>query len=86
MGEGSASGLLVGMNVGVFKGVGVAGVTIAVCVPKKDAAKVPTLCVRMALTSGVGGAGACPPQEPNRIPVNNRETNSFRVWFMFTSV
>ena len=42
-GEGNASGVLVGMKVGVFNGVGVAGVTMAVCVWKTEATNVPTL-------------------------------------------
>jgi hypothetical protein len=85
-GEGSACGVLVGMNVGVSSGVGVAGVAMAVCVPKTDATNVPTPCVMMAFTSGVGEAGGCPAQEPIRIAVNSMEIIFLRALFIFTSV
>jgi len=74
------------MNVGVLKGVAVAGVTMAVCVWKKAAAKVPTLWVKISLTSRASEVGACPAQEPNRVAVNSMHNNVFRALFIFTSV
>ena len=73
------------MKVGVFNGVGVAGVTMAVCVWKKEATNVPTLLVVIALTSVVAAAGGCPADDPNRIAVNSMYGNIFRT-FIFTSM
>jgi hypothetical protein len=74
------------MKVGVFNGVGVAGVAMAVCVPNTDATNVPTPCVIMAFTSGVGGEGGCAAQEPDRITVNSIRIVVVRALFIFTSV
>ena len=84
-GDGSASGVVVGIGVGVLSGVGVAGVNIAVWVWKNCADNVPTLCVRIALISGVGDSGGCPAQEPRRTATNNIGNSVFRTWVIFTS-
>jgi hypothetical protein len=86
IGDGRACGVLVGINVGVFSGVGVAGVTIAVCVPKTEATNVPTPWVIMALTSGVGEVGTCPPHDVKKVAANNIVSKIFFALFIFTSM
>ena len=85
--EGNASGVLLAIGVGVFNGVGVGGVYNAVWVWKNCAIAVPTLWVRIALTSRVGvvASGACPTQELRRIAASSKVGNIVRVIFIFTS-
>jgi hypothetical protein len=50
-----------------------------------DAAAVPIAAVRIALTSGVGETGLCPPQDVINIPRSNSVINIRRALYIFTS-
>jgi hypothetical protein len=67
----SINGVLVARGVSVGVEVSVAGVKMAVCVSKNEAATVPMADVRTAFISGVGEAGGWPPQEANINPIRN---------------
>jgi hypothetical protein len=83
-GEGKASGVLVGNDVGVGRGVFVIVGAMAVWVIKKEADRVPMLCVSKAFISGVGEAGGCPPQETSSTLRSRIKTITFPILFIFT--
>jgi hypothetical protein len=85
-GEGKASGVLVASAVGVGRDVFVADGTNAVWVRKKEADSVPMLWVRMALTSGVGGAGGWPAQDPSSTAASRTKVSILPDRFIFTSM
>ena len=88
--DGSGNGVVVGFGVKdgsgviVARGVIVAGVTMAVCVSKKDATIVPTPAVTNVSTSSTVGSPA-PPQETTRIDTRKRANSNLRLNFMSTS-
>jgi hypothetical protein len=86
IGETRARGVFVASGVTVGRGVLLGDGTIAVCVRKKAADRVPMLSVSMALMSGVGGAGGCPPQETRRTAASSRKIMDLRMLLIFTSM
>ena len=82
--EGKARGVFVGSDVGVGSGVFVMVGTMAVWVIKKEADRVPMLCVSKAFISGVGEAGGCPAQETSNTLTSRIKRMTFPFLFIFT--
>ena len=83
VGDVGVIGVMVGIGVG--DGVSVAGVTMAVCVWKKYAAKVLTPAVRLALISGVSAGGYAAQEAANTATRINTNKERFET-FIFTSI
>jgi len=83
-GDGKDKGVLVANGVGVGRGVFVLVGTAAVWVRKKEADRVPMLCVSRAFISGVGEAGGCPPQETSITLMSTLKSRILPILFIFT--